>query len=270
MDLSTLSKQVNNMNIKAIALDLDQTLLTTDKTISEYSLSVLRRCREKGIKIFIASARPIRTIWKFSDLLKPDAIIWHNGAAVYIEGENRYKERISVNETKNILSGIEKIYPEATLSVEIDDILYANFDVSIHYNDTTAKQTDFSDLPDVASYKIIVGVSSMEQVEKIAGILPDDVYIEMSDKRLGLMMHKNATKLQGVKKALHYYSIDVSEAVSFGDDYGDIEMLRGCGIGVAVENALPVVKEAADYVTESNDNDGVAKWIESNILIEQI
>ncbi|MDD4543078.1 MAG: HAD family hydrolase [Clostridia bacterium] len=254
------------MNIKAIVLDLDRTLLKSDKTISDFTLSVLERCHEQGIKVIIASARPIRAIWEYDKLLNPDAIIWHNGAAVYIEGENKYKERISIDDTKNILSNIAKIYPESTLSVEIDDVLYANFDVSVHWENTSAKQTDFTDLPDVASYKIIVGVSSMEQIEKIKDILPDGVYIEMSDKKLGLMMHKDATKLKGIKKALDYYSIELSDTVSFGDDYGDIDMLRACGIGVAVENALPIVKEAADYITETNDDDGVAKWINVHVL----
>lgn len=252
--------------IKAIVLDLDRTLLKSDKTISDFTLSVLERCHEQGIKILIASARPIRAICEYDKLLNPDAIIWHNGAAVYIEGENKYKERISIDDTKNILSDIAKIYPESTLSVEIDDVLYANFDVSVHWENTSAKQTDFTDLPEVASYKIIVGVSSMEQIERIAYILPDEVYIEMSDKKLGLVMHKDATKLKGIKKALDYYSIELSDTVSFGDDYGDIEMLKVCGIGVAVENALPIVKEAADYITETNDDDGVAKWINVHVL----
>ena len=79
-------------------------------------------------------------------------------------------------------------------------------------------------------------------------------------------MHKDATKLKGIKKALDYYSIELSETVSYGDDYGDIDMLRACGIGVAVENALPIVKEAADYITETNDDDGVAKWINVHVL----
>ncbi len=257
------------MDVKAIILDLDRTLLTSDKTISDYSFFVLYKCHEQGIKIFIASARPIRAIWEYDRLLEADAIIWHNGAAVYIEGENRYKECISVIDTKNILIGIEEIYPEATLSVEIENTLYANFDVSAYWKDSSHTQMSFADLPDIPSYKIIAGVSSMEQIAKIAGILPDDIYIEMSDTKLGLIMHKNATKLKGIKKALEHYSIDISQSVSFGDDYGDIEMLKGCGIGVAVENALPIVKEAADYITESNDNDGVAKWIDEYILKRQ-
>ena len=78
------------MNIKAIVLDLDRTLLKSDKTISDFTLSVLERCHEQGIKVIIASARPIRAIWEYDKLLNPDAIIWHNGAAVYIEGVNKY------------------------------------------------------------------------------------------------------------------------------------------------------------------------------------
>ena len=56
------------------------------------------------------------------------------------------------------------------------------------------------------------------------------------------------------------------KAVAFGDDYNDIEMLRDCGIGVAVANAIPEVKTAADYICDTNDNDGVAKWLEERVL----
>ena len=61
-------------------------------------------------------------------------------------------------------------------------------------------------------------------------------------------------------------NISLSEIVSFGDDCNDLEMLQICGTGVAVSNAVAEVKTAADCVTLSNDEDGVADWIEKNIL----
>ena len=54
--------------------------------------------------------------------------------------------------------------------------------------------------------------------------------------------------------------------VAFGDDINDLEMVKNCGIGVAVENAIDDVKAAAKYICGTNDNDGVAKWLEEHIL----
>jgi hydroxymethylpyrimidine pyrophosphatase-like HAD family hydrolase len=61
-------------------------------------------------------------------------------------------------------------------------------------------------------------------------------------------------------------NISTEDAVYFGDDNDDIEALKQCGTGVAVANAIDAAKEAADVVVECNDEDGVAKWIERNLL----
>ena len=60
--------------------------------------------------------------------------------------------------------------------------------------------------------------------------------------------------------------IDLSEVAAFGDDYSDVGMLRNCGAGVAVLNAVAEAKTAADFVCGDCDDDGVAKWIEENVL----
>ncbi len=61
-------------------------------------------------------------------------------------------------------------------------------------------------------------------------------------------------------------NIPLSDMAAFGDDYVDIEMIKLCGIGIAVKNAIPEVKDASDYVTESNENDGVARFIEDYFI----
>ena len=70
---------------------------------------------------------------------------------------------------------------------------------------------------------------------------------------------------EGIRLAAGALGIGMSEIAAFGDDYNDIGMLRTCGIGVAVENALPEVIAAADAVCACSDEDGLAKWAEENI-----
>ena len=74
-------------------------------------------------------------------------------------------------------------------------------------------------------------------------------------------MSSAATKWNGVLKMLEAYRIDAARAVYFGDDNDDLEPIRRCGCGVAVSNALECVREAADYITGSNDEDGVAMFL---------
>ena len=97
-------------------------------------------------------------------------------------------------------------------------------------------------------------------------MLPDDLYSEISESQILMIMNKNARKRNAVIETAEYFNVSLSDIVAFGDDYNDIEMLRECGIGVAMENALDAVKAVAKYICDTNDNDGVAKWLEENVL----
>ena len=79
-------------------------------------------------------------------------------------------------------------------------------------------------------------------------------------------MSNEVTKWNGIKQMLSYFGVFPSEAVYFGDDNDDIEPIKNCGLGVAVSNASPSVLDIGDRIIDSNDMDGVAKFIEENIL----
>jgi hydroxymethylpyrimidine pyrophosphatase-like HAD family hydrolase len=80
------------------------------------------------------------------------------------------------------------------------------------------------------------------------------------------IMNKSVTKWNGVKAMLDVCNISASETTYFGDDHDDVEPIRMCGVGVAVSNAIDEVKAVADYIAESNDEDGVARFIERVIF----
>jgi hydroxymethylpyrimidine pyrophosphatase-like HAD family hydrolase len=76
----------------------------------------------------------------------------------------------------------------------------------------------------------------------------------------------NADKMNGVGALSAYFDIPAENIAAFGDDYSDIAMIRGCGMGVAVANAIEEVRNAADYICGDNDGDGVANWLWANVL----
>ena len=88
----------------------------------------------------------------------------------------------------------------------------------------------------------------------------------MNDGKQGLIMNRAATKWNAIQALSVHFNISTTNIAAFGDDYNDVEMLKNCVIGIAVANALDEAKMVADYVCESNDNDGVAKWLEKNVL----
>ncbi len=253
--------------IKLIVTDMDRTLLQTDKTISPYTAAIFRQAKEWGVMVAFATARPKRSVVPYFKDVQADACIIHNGAAIYL-GEALLSHRgIPPRAARDILLSISRDYPAATLSIEIDDVFYANFDVSAVWNNAEAIRTDFTDLPLAKpAEKLIVGVSSMDDIQRYAAYLPKDLYIEMSDRQLGLIMHREATKFNGIKTLAAHLNIPLNQIAAFGDDYNDIQMLKGCGIGVAMGNALEEAKAAADAITLTHDQDGVAKWLEQNLL----
>ena len=114
--------------------------------------------------------------------------------------------------------------------------------------------------------KIIVEVVSLNEMEKYKALLPDELYIQLSENKIGMIMNQSATKYHAISFLAERYQISTDDIIAFGDDYNDLEMIKKCGKGIAVGNALEMVKGAADEVCESNQKDGVARWIEGNLL----
>jgi hydroxymethylpyrimidine pyrophosphatase-like HAD family hydrolase len=103
---------------------------------------------------------------------------------------------------------------------------------------------------------------SAEDAVFIRQNMPDSMYLTVARDGLGMIMHRDATKSKAVAKLAKMWNIKESEIAAFGDDLNDIDMLTCAGVGVAMKNALVEVKAVADYICDTNDNDGVAKWLE--------
>lgn len=247
------------MNIKMIVTDLDGTLLRDDKTVSERTKSVLRSCHESGIKVVYATARSDSTdMLVSSDLI--DGKITTNGALAYDGEELVYKRLIAPEKLWSFLSSSAK--SGLRTAAQASGRHYANYNVSeawswIH----NFIVTDFETLS-VPIEKAYVLVDTPEDVDFLQSIMPPDLYMTVSRDGMAQFMHPEAIKSRAIAALARHWDIDMKEVAAFGDDLNDIDMLKACGFGVAMENALDEVKTAANYVTASNNNDGVAVWIE--------
>ncbi len=248
--------------MKAIITDLDRTLLHTDKSVSEHTIAVLKKCHDHGILIMATSARPIRDILIYNDLIGFDAITATNGAVVSLH-QKLLEIGISCESGEKILSAILR-YPDVFLSIETSKGLYSNRDIPVWEPVIWDK---FPTLPeDIILYKILASSQQNPLYEGIETTLTDDVYHAIANNDLIQIMSIEATKWKGIKQMLSHFNISPSDAVYFGDDNDDIEPIKNCGLGVAVSNAIPSVLDVADRIIDSNDMDGVAKFIEENIL----
>ena len=172
----------------------------------------------------------------------------------------------SVEETRTIIKAIFEVFgSEAILSVDNENGLYSNSKEELGDNFWTFN--DFSDFREMAM-KICVQTLDKEKVSKIAASIGEGRvdFLPFSDIPWYKLSLKEATKEKAVSALSEKINIPLSKIAAFGDDFNDIGMLKLCGKGIAMENAIEQVKQVADEVCQSNENDGVARWIEKNIL----
>lgn len=254
------------MPIKMIVTDLDNTLLRRDKTVSKYTESVFSRCRNADIKIVFATARPVRAVTKWLNIdIQSDACIYHNGAVSHI-GNVLFQEFGIEHDTVSKLLNAARHFDNMRIAIEINDTLYANFDAGVVWPGVEYAVTNFCNLAKQPADKIIFITTDKKEINEIEQLLGDDLYWEISENEVLMVMNKNARKRNAVKALAVHFGVQLSEIVAFGDDHNDVEMLRECGIGVAVVNAIDEAKTIADYICADCDKDGVAKWLEENVL----
>jgi len=228
------------MNIKMIVTDLDGTLLRDDKTVSEGSMSALHRCRGAGIKTIFATGRGENSVCGAERVVPAglfDGYILNNGALA-VAGEDIVYSSFVGNEMLEPLIAVCKEFG-----------LEHGFS---RHGAETGKFWTFGCTPEISTL--------------INARLNVDLRLIVARDGLGQIMHKNATKANAVAALARHWNIAQSEIVAFGDDLNDIDLLNYAGVSIAVANSLDEVKSVATYVCDTNENDGVAKWLEENVL----
>jgi len=258
------------MKIKMIALDLDSTLLKSDKSISEYTLHVLNRCQQEGILVAFATARSENSCKRFTDLVKPNAIVSNGGALVRVQDKTIYRAVMSMDVANKLLLSCLKQPSVGYITVDTEMGYFVNKHVDINNSMWVeylpALYANLADGLDCEAYKITVEITDDAIAHEIMADFPTVDVIRYAGERWYRFADKAADKWNGVKALADYSGIEVSEIAAFGDDYNDVEMLRGCGVGVAMANAVDKVKAVADHICDTNNNDGVAKWLEDKVL----
>lgn len=245
--------------IKAVIFDLDNTLLRRDKSMSAYSRGVLRRCREREIHVFAASARPERTVREFGIFGEFDALVTLNGARVVLPGQVLLNG-ISEKTGRDVIDKLLRI-PGAVVSVEMSGGIYASAPIP-EWNARVFG--GFPGLPEGELYKILVSGAAGADVQ--AAVTGDTYCTAVEGGKLWQFMSREANKWNGVWEMLSAFGLSPEEAAYLGDDWDDIGPVKNCGLGVAMENAIPEVRAVAAAVAGDCDEDGAARFVEENLL----
>lgn len=251
-----------------LLFDLDGTLLRSDKTISQRTLNALEECRKRGIIIGISTSRGEQNAAAFMGVLRPQVLISSGGALIKYNDKYIYSAAFSPEETRYIIKTICRICGnECEITADTADCHYWNYKTDPRSQDKSWSEsiyTDFSDF-DKPALKICAEIPENSKAEQLRETLSICDCIRFSDGFWYKLTRKGVTKEAAVIKVCAEAGIVAEDITAFGDDLADTGMLKLCGTGVAMGNSVGEVKEKADIVIGSNDEDGIAEYLE-NIL----
>ena len=253
-------------NISIILSDLDGTLFRDDKSISDFTKEIIKCAQAKGILFGICTSRAKVNAIKFLDGINPDILITNGGGMVYYKEQKIYSCEFTVEEIRKLIAAAFEVFgKDIVISADNEHALYSNSKEEL--GDKFWTYNDFSDFREPCM-KMCIESLDKEKVEKVVSVIGLDQidYLPFSDIPWYKLSKKGATKEKAITELCRHLNIPASKIAAFGDDFNDIGMLKLCGKGIAMENAIEEVKQAAGQVCASNENDGVAKWIKENLL----
>ncbi|MDR1758041.1 MAG: Cof-type HAD-IIB family hydrolase [Bacteroidales bacterium] len=263
--MDTLASYISN-RIKIVFFDIDGTLVgLKSQKMTPATMAALEALKSKGIIRCIATGRHALDTAALN-LPDFDAYIYTNGASCVIENQLMYKKLIpkdDIDRLVHYLQGDDR-FP---CVIETADNTYLNYEdpfVIQLQNDLVIRH------PVVLPFEQWIEKAG-EGVEQLLCFVPHSFDSRMINEILpGCMtkrwcpyftdvIEKSCDKLHGIRTVLKHYGFKKSEAMSFGDGGNDIQMLQGCGIGVAMGSAAKHVHDAACFVTAPADGDGILK-----------
>ena len=267
------------MHYRLIAMDLDGTLNNDEKHITEKTKAALMDAQKRGIRLALASARPSPGLFKERDILRLQEfggiLMSYNGGRIVdaATGETLFETAMDLEQTKRVLRFLETLPVTPILDdgkqFYVTDRNGYKVDYECQNNRMACSEVEnLADFLDFAPIKILVSMlpEELPAIQKqIADFLPEELTVVQTAAFYLEVIPKRINKGQGIRDICAAMGISTEEVMAFGDAANDIPMLRAAGMGVAMGNAAEAVKAAADYVTLSNNEDGIAAVLQKFI-----
>lgn len=270
------------MEFEIVALDIDGTLLDPHSKLSPKTMEVITRVQELGIKVLLATGRRIMEALAIAESLNiKEPLITHNGALVFASEEKKviYNMAFSGEEVMPLLEHKE----------------LEGLDYFLHYQDEIyhdRKPEQSWAINYLQESKGLVKnlerreMAKKEIVHRVVVSGEDEEVIRYSEKiknnRLGFrhvsfksnkynarvleILHSQASKGMALKHLAKLWQIPAERIMAVGDDTNDLEMISWAGLGIAMGNAVPILKKAADIVCMDNSQEGLVTILEELIL----
>lgn len=262
---------MQNPIVKAIFFDIDGTLLSfKTHEVPESTQKAITLLQEKGIKVIVSTGRSINSIDHIKYLNFDGYITFNGGYCITTENEILYKQTIDPKDVKAILAHAKAQSLSFSLMSEqeitIHDVtpeiagMYAHLNLPV----PPAVEMDQVDTSSILQANIFIGREQEDEFMK--NVMPNSVASRWTPL-FADVNSKGLSKKVGIDIFCKYFGIPLEQTMAFGDGGNDITMLKHVGIGVAMGNANPEVKEIADYITSDVDDNGIANALKNYRII---
>ncbi|MDP4144399.1 MAG: Cof-type HAD-IIB family hydrolase [Bacillota bacterium] len=273
------------MGYKLVCIDMDGTLLDDKKEVSKENLEAVKKVTEMGVKVAVCTGRLFTSAKFYANLLGVKTpIISSNGAYIREKDKNKviYQSNLGEENCKEILSIVTKFKINVFFNTPRGVISLKPFDK----NNTYIKMNET--LPEGDRIEIIEAANIEEEIKKYKDDIVKCICIEQDFEEISAakneisklgkyevvssgrdnfeIMCKGVSKGRAAKVLADYYNIDSKDVICIGDNENDLSMIQFAGMGVVMGNGDEHVKTFANYITDTNNNSGVAKALQELII----
>ncbi|SFS47750.1 Cof-type HAD-IIB family hydrolase [Paenibacillus sp. BC26] len=261
---------------KLIAIDIDDTLLTDECTVTPGTKEALTAAMEKGVFVTLATGRMFPSAKKIAHQIELNVpIITYQGSSVktLLDEQVLYERYVPQNAAELLMQYCE----EHNIHVQLytDDVIYVKEDNQKARDYSKLANIPFVVEPDLkslikrptAKMLMIDDPARLDQVAAdLAPLIGNQAHITKSKPHFLEVTHKEGTKGHAIAFMAEHIGCSLDEVIAIGDSWNDHEMIETAGLGVAMGNAVQKLKDIAQYVTKSNNDEGVRHVIEKFIL----
>ena len=268
--------------MKLLFLDLDGTLLNDDKEVSSGDAEAIEKMLAEGHKVIINSGRPLYSILglaeKIDFLREGFYISAFNGGLIYNPSTKEYLKNDTVDEA-DVRYLFDRAYEMGLHAHTYTDshVVSERDTEELRFYTGRIKMPpmvveDFSTVTNgLAPKVIIISLDGRERLSEYRDAMEEytqgKLYSTFSDERLLEFAHPLANKGEAIRFMCGHLNVDIADTVAAGDEENDLPMIETAGVGVCMKNGVDTLKSAADYITESTNNEcGIREIIEKFIL----
>lgn len=262
------------MKYKLISMDFDGTLLTSDKKVSNKTKNMLLKCKNEGYIIVGVTARNLSSISSVCDINMFDYLIINNGAYIYNLKNKQGITKSSID--RETVNKITNKFKDTAQEIDYCTLhkYYIFKGISKSNKEYRVQINSIDEIKETISRMNVFLKSNKEIqegklfIEKNFNMINAFEMLDTDKNRANKWISINPSqtdKFKALEELCHTLNINIDEVIFFGDSTNDLPAISNVGLGVAMENALQELKSKAKAVTLSNDEDGIAVFLEKTL-----